>query len=66
LDFQQSPVKLAEHNRVQMKRMLGHGVTEGNETDDQLVRTGSGCPFTGLEPACSTSAGASEKLSETG
>jgi hypothetical protein len=39
----------------------GHGGAVGNETADQLARTGSEHPFIGPEPACSISIGVAKK-----
>jgi hypothetical protein len=61
LDFQQSLIQLAEHNRVQLMWVPGHEGIDGNETADQLARTGSENPFIGPEPACGISIGAAKK-----
>jgi hypothetical protein len=50
-DCHHSLTQLARRNRFQLIRVLGHEATVGNETADQLVRTGSEHPFTGREPA---------------
>jgi hypothetical protein len=39
----------------------GHESVVGNETIDQLARTGSEHPFIGPEPACGISIGVSKK-----
>jgi hypothetical protein len=39
----------------------GHEGIIGNETEDQLARTGSEHPFTGPEPACDISVGVAKK-----
>jgi hypothetical protein len=39
----------------------GHEGIVGNETADQLARTGSEHPFTGPEPTCDISAGVAKK-----
>jgi ribonuclease HI len=39
----------------------GHEGIVGNETADQLARTGSEHPFTGSEPACGISIGVAKK-----
>jgi hypothetical protein len=52
---------LARHNRVQLIWVPGHEGIVGNETADQLARTGSEHPFTGPEPACSISIGVAKK-----
>jgi ribonuclease HI len=44
-DCHQSLIQLAEHNRVQLMWVPGHEGIDGNETADQLARTGSGNPF---------------------
>jgi hypothetical protein len=49
-------VKLAECNRVQLARVLGHMGIDRNETDDQFARQSSSHPLTGPEPALGTSA----------
>jgi hypothetical protein len=41
--------------------VLGHEVIVGNETADQLARTGSEHPFTRPEPAWGTSFGVAKK-----
>jgi hypothetical protein len=56
----QSLIQLAEHNRVQLIWVSGHEGIDGNETVDQLARTGSEHPFIGPEPACRISIGAAK------
>ena len=51
----QSLTQLARHNRVQLIWVPGHEGIAGNETADQLARTGSEQPFIGPEPACGIS-----------
>jgi hypothetical protein len=41
--------------------VLGHEGIVGNETADQLARTGSEHPFTGPEPVCGISFGVAKK-----
>jgi ribonuclease HI len=48
-------------SRVQLIRVPGHESIVGNETADQLARTGSEHPFTGPEPACGISNGVTKK-----
>jgi hypothetical protein len=48
----QSIAKLAKYiNKVQFIWVLGHHVTDGNETAEQLATLGSECPFIGTEQA---------------
>jgi ribonuclease HI len=54
-DCHQSFTQLDRHNRVQLTWVPGREDIVGNEMADQLARTGSEYPFTGPEPACSTS-----------
>jgi hypothetical protein len=54
-------MQLDRHNRVQLIWVLGHGAIVGNETADQLSRTGSEHPFIGPEPACGISVGVAKK-----
>jgi hypothetical protein len=53
--------QLAKHNRVQLIWVPGHKGTVGNETADQLARTGSEYPFVGPEPARGISIGVPKK-----
>jgi hypothetical protein len=48
-------------NRVQLIWVPGHESVDGNETANQLARTGSENPFIGPEPACGMSIGAAKK-----
>jgi hypothetical protein len=57
----QSLTQLARHNRVQLIWVPGHEDIVGNETAEQLARTGSEHPFAGPEPACGISVGVSKK-----
>jgi ribonuclease HI len=54
-------MQLARHNRVQPIWLPGHEDILGNETADQLARTGSEYPFIGSEPACGISVGVATK-----
>jgi hypothetical protein len=56
-----SLTQLARHNRIQLIWVPGHEGIVGNETADQLARTGSEHPYTGPEPACGISIGVSKK-----
>jgi ribonuclease HI len=44
-DCHQSPMRLAEHNRVQLIWVPGHMGIDGNEMADQLARQGSSRPL---------------------
>jgi ribonuclease HI len=44
-DCRQSLTQLASHNRVQLIWVPGHEGIVGNETADQLAKTGSDHPF---------------------
>jgi ribonuclease HI len=57
----QSLIQLAKHNSVQLIWVSGHGDIVGNETADQLARTGSEHQFIGPEPACGISVGVAKK-----
>jgi ribonuclease HI len=60
-DCHQSLIQLAEHNRVQLIWVPGHEGIDGNETANQLARTGSENPFIEPGPACGISIGAAKK-----
>jgi hypothetical protein len=53
---------LVKHNRLQLIRVPGHEGIVGNETADQLARTGSEHQFIGPEPASSISFGVVKKV----
>jgi hypothetical protein len=61
LHCHQSLIQLARHNRVQLICVPGHEGIVGNETADQLARTGSEHRFTGPEPACRILIGVAKK-----
>jgi len=50
-DFHQSLVKLAEHNRVQLRWVPGHVGIDGNEIADQLAKEGFLHPLIGPKGA---------------
>jgi hypothetical protein len=54
-------MELARHNRIQLIWVPGHEGIVGNETVDQLAKTGSEHPFIGPEPACDISVGVAKK-----
>jgi hypothetical protein len=60
-DCHQPLIQLARHNRVQLIWVPGHEGIVGNETADQLARTGFEHPSTGPEPACGISIGVAKK-----
>jgi hypothetical protein len=60
-DCYQTLMELANHNRVQLVWVPGHEGIAGNETADQLPKTGSEYPFIGPEPACGISMGVAKK-----
>jgi ribonuclease HI len=60
-DCHQCLIQLAEHNRVQLIWVPGNEGIDGNETADQLVRTGFENSFIEPEPACGISIGAAKK-----
>jgi hypothetical protein len=55
-EFNQSVMKLAEHNRIQLVWVAGHTVFDGNEIADHLARLCSSHPFTRPNPALGISA----------
>ena len=55
-DYNQSLVKLAEHNRIQLVWVSGHMGIDGKEVADHLARQGSSHPLIGPEPALGISA----------
>jgi ribonuclease HI len=57
----QSFIQLVKDNRVQLIWVPSHEGIAGNETADQLARTGSEHPFIGPDPACSMSIGVVKK-----
>jgi len=50
------PVKLAEHNRIELVWVLGHVGIDGSETVDHLARQVSAIPLTGPESSLGISA----------
>jgi hypothetical protein len=54
-------VRIPGFSRVQLIWVPGHEGIVGNETADQLARTGSYHPLIGPEPACGISIGAAKK-----
>jgi ribonuclease HI len=60
-DCLQSHIQLTRHNRVQLIWVPGREGIVGNETADQLARTGSEHAFIGHEPACGISVGVAQK-----
>jgi hypothetical protein len=60
-DCHRSLIQVDKHNRVQLIWVSGHEGIVGNETADQLARTGSEHPFIGPEPACGISIGVAKK-----
>jgi hypothetical protein len=60
-DCHRSLTQLARHSRVQLIWVPGHEDIVGNETANQLAKTGSEHPFMGSEPVCGISAGVAKK-----
>jgi ribonuclease HI len=54
-------MELANHNKTQLVWVPGHEGTAGNETADQLAKSGSEHSFIGPEPACGISMGVAKK-----
>jgi ribonuclease HI len=57
----QTLIKLAKHNMVQLIWVPGHEGIAGNETADQLAKTGAEHPFIGPHPACGISMGVARR-----
>jgi ribonuclease HI len=60
-DCHQFLIQLARHKRVHLIWVSGHEIVVGDETADQLARTGSEHTFIGAEPASDILVGVAKK-----